>query len=101
MKLLNEKSYATKRAQTGDVILLPDSDHKYVVIDTAFDGGGTGHGPHDIFPNGHHVWAKPLKNDLTYDPQARTIDFYQSGCFNGMIPKVKVIGKMQRVLTFT
>jgi len=48
---------------------------EYVVYKTTFDGGGTGHGPHDIYPNGHHVWCEKL------DDSKRKINFYQSGCF--------------------
>lgn len=53
---------------------------EYVVIKTAETGGGTGHGPHDVYPDGHNVIAKKLKNGA-YDPKGKTISFYQSGSF--------------------
>lgn len=31
---------------------------KYVVYKTSIDGGGTGHGPHDVYPDGHHVFCE-------------------------------------------
>lgn len=63
---------------------------RYVVFKTAFDGGGTGHGPHDVFPDGHHVYCERL-DDLTVK-----VDFYQSGCFTSMLPDLKPVGKARR-----
>lgn len=48
------------------------------VSEVELGGGGTGHGPHDIYPNGNQVKAKG-PNDLT-------LHFPQSGCFSGMVP---------------
>lgn len=48
----------------------------YIVTRTAMSGGGTGHGPHDIYPDGHHVTA------IQADNRDNSIGFYQSGCFN-------------------
>jgi len=69
---------------------------EYVVADTAFDGGGTGHGPHDVYPSGHHVFAQKLADNGSYDPDGIQVDFYQSGCFTAMIEDVKVVRKMKR-----
>jgi hypothetical protein len=63
---------------------------RYVVYKTAMDGGGTGHGQHDVYPNGHHVFAERLD-----DPSVR-VDFYQSGCFTAMLPKLKAVAKAVR-----
>ena len=60
---------------------------RYVVYKTATDGGGHGHGPHDVYPDGHHVFAEKL--DI---PSVR-VDFYQTGCFTAMLPKLKAIKK--------
>ena len=57
----------------------------YVVTKTSFSGGGTGHGPHDIYPDGHHVIAKQLDDNRDYDENGLEINFYQSGCFTAMI----------------
>ncbi len=66
---------------------------KYIVIKTAMDGGGQGHGPGDIYPDGYHVYCECA------DPGKRGtfIDFYQSGSFNAMIEKILPIGKARLV----
>ncbi len=63
---------------------------RYVVYKTAMDGGGTGHGAHDVYPDGHHVFAEKLDNPSVM------VDFYQSGCFTAMLPKLKAIKKATR-----
>ena len=68
---------------------------EYVVIKTAFDGGGTGHGPHDIYPNGHHVFCKALKNGK-YDENGSEVNFYQSGCFTCELPDIEPIRKLKK-----
>lgn len=60
---------------------------KYIVIKTAMDGGGHGHGAHDVYPDGHHVYC------VSVDDSNRKIDFYQSGAFTAMITNIKPIGK--------
>lgn len=61
--------------QVGDVI---KSDKvgpgKWVVTRTEMSGGGTGHGPGDVFPDG---WCVDLFNPATEE----TRYFYQSGSF--------------------
>ena len=67
---------------------------KYIVIKTAFDGGGTGMGHHDTYPNGHHVWAEQVperKEDICHK-----VDFYQTGAFTAMITDIEPIGKAER-----
>jgi hypothetical protein len=59
----------------------------YIVIKTSFEGGGKGHGPHDTFPNGHHVFCEKIDN-----PNEK-VDFFQSGSFSAMITDIKPIGK--------
>lgn len=59
----------------------------YIVIKTCMDGGGTGMGANDIYPNGHHVYCVKADNEDI------KVDFYQSGCFNGLIENIKSIGK--------
>lgn len=72
--------------------ILTVSDHNidyigtYVVTHTTFDGGGTGHGKHDVYPDGHHVWCQHLTN---HDIK---IDFYQSGSFISLNENVEIIG---------
>lgn len=70
----------------------------YVVEKTTFDGGGTGHGPGDVYPDGHHVVATKLKKDNEYSATGTKVEFYQTGAFNCMIePKdIQAEGKMQK-----
>lgn len=70
---------------------------KFVVESANMQGGGTGHGPGDVYPDGWHVQARRLNNNGTYDPKGEVIRFYMSGCFTCIIDKsdVKVVGKMQ------
>jgi len=87
----------TKEAQVGEVIIIDEKKAlEYVVIRAELEGGGTGHGPQDIFPDGWHVEARKLNPDGSYNPKAKTVDFYQSGCFTNMKEKVKVVGKMEQ-----
>jgi hypothetical protein len=66
----------------------------YVVVSTALTGGGTGHGPHDVYPDGWYVTAKKLKGEK-YDSKGKEISFYQSGCFSVTNKDVHVVRKMQ------
>lgn len=59
---------------------------RYVVTHTSMDGGGTGHGPGDIYPDGHHVFCQRL------DESGIEVDFYQSGCFTAMIADIAPVG---------
>jgi len=68
---------------------------KFVVEKTAMDGGGTGHGPGDVYPDGWHIYARRLNEDGTYNLKGEVIEFYQRGCFNCMVKEVKVVGKMK------
>jgi len=90
----NHFVYANRRGDFSlthhEVVLDKQFDYligKYIVYKTTFDGGGTGHGPHDIYPNGHHVYC------VKEDDRTIKIDFYQSGCFTAMIKNITPIGK--------
>jgi hypothetical protein len=75
------------------VVIAGEFDHLagcYVVYKTAQDGGGTGHGPHDVYPSGHHVWCEKVDN------AAVKVDFYQSGCFTAMIEEIEPTGRAER-----
>ena len=71
----------------------------FVVEKAQMQGGGTGHGPHDIYPDGWYVEARRLNEDNSYNPDGELIKFYQSGCFNCLIPEVEVeiVGKMKQI----
>lgn len=61
---------------------------EYVVTSTVMDGGGTGHGPHDVYPDGYHVFLKSIDGE-------HEVDFYQSGCFTAVNENVEVIGEAE------
>lgn len=68
---------------------------EFVVVKTQMTGGGTGHGPHDVYPDGHEVTIRQLKKDGTYDDEGQAYRFYQSGAFNCMITDVAPTRKMK------
>lgn len=61
---------------------------RYIVVKTVVEGGGQAHGPLDIYPNGHHVFCQRAN-----DPCCE-VDFYQTGCFRGMIPDLVPVGRI-------
>lgn len=72
----------------GDIRIEGDLSYlagRYVVYKTNCDGGGTGMGRHDVYPDGHHVFCRKL------DAPDIKVDFYQSGCFTAMVTDVKPI----------
>lgn len=64
----------------------------WVVTGTEMSGGGTGHGPHDVYPDGHGVKAVRVNEDG--EATGETIFFRQSGSFNNMLEEgeVQVVG---------
>jgi hypothetical protein len=72
-------------------------DSEFVVIEARMQGGGTGHGPHDVYPDGWHVVAKRLKEGRVWNSEGEEIMFYMSGCFTNLIlsQDVEVVGKMK------
>ena len=70
---------------------------EYVVIKSQMQGGGTGHGPHDVYPDGWYVTAQRLDTGRKWNPDGEIIGFYMTGCFINMIPpeRVRVVGKME------
>jgi hypothetical protein len=73
----------------------------FVVEEAKLDGGGTGHGPYDIYPDGWHILARKLGKDETYDPKGQLIQFYQDGSFDCVISEIEVVGKMKRMFIKT
>lgn len=64
---------------------------RYVVVKIKRDGGGTGHGPGDVYPDGHHVFCEAMDN-----PDLPIIDFYQTGCFTCMITDIEPIATAEQ-----
>lgn len=69
---------------------------KFVIEIANMEGGGTGHGLGDVYPDGWHVYARRLNADGTYNPNGEVIHFYMSGDFNCKVvaEDVQVVGKM-------
>ena len=61
----------------------------YVVVKAQYEGGGTGMGPHDIYPDGWHVFC------VSVEKPERRVDFYQSGCFTCTIKDIRPIGRAE------
>ena len=93
-KTVTVKGKEYHRVESVEVFDYSPGVGTYVVTATEFPGGGTGHGPHDIFPNGHKVTASRLMRNGNLS-RKDTISFYQSGCFNAMIEDVPVIRRMK------
>jgi len=49
----------------------------FTVTEVDLTGGGNGHGPNDVYPDGHRVTARGTSG--------RTVRFYQTGCFTGIV----------------
>jgi len=77
-----QDGWERKRETTVDLIP-EDADSlgsaEFEVLETRMCGGGCGHGPHDIYPDGHQVVAREVGGQ-------RLVRFMQSGCFVGMRP---------------
>ena len=72
--------------QVGDVFTSETlGEANYVVEKAGMAGGGTGHGPGDIYPDGWQVTVRQLAEDGSYDPDGESTYFYQSGCFSNLI----------------
>ena len=91
-KACKDNAVATGVLKTGNMA------GNYVVICTEYGGGGTGHGPHDVYPDGHQVFARKLGRNGKFNKRGLAVNFYQSGCFTAMIDKkdVKFFGKHER-----
>ncbi|PZR93495.1 MAG: hypothetical protein DI537_10265 [Stutzerimonas stutzeri] len=68
------------RAQDNQSEGFNPGDQVYLVVGTAMTGGGTGHGLHDVYPDGHEVRAVPVGTPAE-EIGTRFVRFYQSGSF--------------------
>jgi hypothetical protein len=87
-----KKLQATKKYDAYDPSRLKG---KWIVERSEMEGGGTGHGPHDVYPDGLHITARRLKKSGKYDPKGEAVNFYMSGCFSCMLEEVELVGKMK------
>jgi hypothetical protein len=70
-----------KLNKIGDLITHPKlGAGTYRVVSTAMTGGGTGHGPRDVYPDGHQLTLmREIGGFIDWKQQPK--QFYQSGCF--------------------
>lgn len=70
-----------KHNRTGELITHEKiGEGIWRVTSTAMTGGGTGHGPHDIYPDGHELTLMRDRNGVI-DWSEKPRKFYQSGFF--------------------
>lgn len=87
-----------------------DTTQTYIVVNTKYSGGRTGHGPHDVYPDGWNVQYTPIPFEVlaskdtsfTITKKNENGSFYQSGCFNSIIDPeyIEKIGKMEKQIRF-
>ncbi|QQG41873.1 MAG: hypothetical protein HYV90_01005 [Candidatus Woesebacteria bacterium] len=63
---------------------------EFIVEKASMEGGGTGMGPHDVYPDGWLINARRLSKAGVYDPDGEVIRFYMSGSFTCMVLPVDV-----------
>jgi hypothetical protein len=100
----------TTNAREGELIMLPavrpntfSSSASYpkiigpwLVVKAKMAGGSHGHDP---YPDGWQVTVQRLNNKNKQPMPKTEFVFYQSGCFNIIIPEVQAIGKMKKKVT--
>lgn len=74
-----------KLNQIGDILSHPKiGPGEWLVVSTTMTGGGTGHGPHDVYPDRHKLTLRRVKKGtdqvISWSADAAR-HFYQSGCF--------------------
>ena len=86
----------------GDVFSIDKSKILFVVTEASMGGGGTGHGPNDIYPDGWQISSRQLNKDRTYSPKGRRKNFSQSGCFNNRVlpERITLDGTMKKQVEF-
>lgn len=65
---------------------------RYGVVKTTMEGGGTGMGPHDVFPDGHHVTCRKMLRNGKF---GESVSFFQTGCFTAMIEEIEPVGRFK------
>ena len=75
------KKVTTHRSRETETTILEGEAGEYVVVRVGMQGGGTGMGPHDVYPSGWYVRLRKLGPDGRYDENGHKVAFYQSGCF--------------------
>jgi hypothetical protein len=70
---------------------------EFVVEVFRMEGGGTGHGHHDVYPEEWYVQARRLRGDDSYDPEGEVISFYVGGGYLAVMElrDVELVGRMK------
>ncbi len=63
----------------------------YVITSAHVGGGGTGHGPHDVFPDGEQYEARRLDDGGNVVPLAPIVCFTIGGCFTSTVTDVTLV----------
>ena len=97
MSSIYQSDKPTWALEVGDVISSEKvGEGRWVVVSTRYSGGGTAHGPHDVYPDG---WTVYLENLHFRDLDNRR--FYQSGAFQQqamlMEGEFEVVGTARKV----
>ena len=73
----------------------PDFSGRWVVVEAGMGGGGHGHGPNDVYPDGWRVQVRRVRDDGSVS--GCMFSFYMSGAFTNLIDPshVQVVGKAE------
>ncbi len=89
--IIKSNKFATWRPQQDGSYHLSNAPwlysdgNEWLVIKTEKNGGGSGHGVNDVYPDGHEVTIQMLPTG-TYTPLTDlTLKFYQTGAFTNVI----------------
>lgn len=83
------------KSQIGDVIEIPGKEGIWIVEQARMDGGGTGMGAHDVFPDVWTVTARQLDGTLPY---GEPFEFSQESGYRNEIKDVKTLEKRRVVI---
>jgi len=91
-----------KYPKVGSIITIPNYKGRWVVEYANWEGGGTGMGPHDIYPDGLHIEARKLNKAGKYDRKNYLKKFvWGPSCYSNEIVGCEIVGKMKVVKTLS
>jgi len=97
------RAHRSQQVREGDILDIDKGEidgigaGRYLVEKAEWGGGGTGHGPHDVYPDGWQVNIRRLAADDFYKPTNKASTFYQkTNCIGPSAESVLVVGKMKK-----
>lgn len=98
---ISNRPYCWDLERTDTVIGKYYHSGRYLAVKCLYKGGGTGHGPHDVYPDGWNVEAVKVADEKMTGScdegdiiNSEKVSFYQSGCFTAKITRnIHIIGK--------